>query len=142
MAWWIPLIGAGMGLLQGQKQEEMQRKQMMMEAQAMRGAPLYGQAPKVGMGAVTPASNAMLQGAMAGAQFAALNKDLWSDDGKAKSKADQAKNYSANLAGQQMYAQPIGPMPSQGLTYNQAIGPMPNQGPMASGDLYAQMLGG
>jgi len=124
--WWVPLIGAGMGLIQGKKQEEQQRRQMKMDAQHMRGAPLYGQAPRRGNAQITPASNAAMQGAMAGAQFAALNKDLWSDDG-------DNKGFT--------YDEPIGPQPqAAGWTYPNPIGPVNNVGPMVSGDMYARQL--
>jgi hypothetical protein len=141
MAWWVPLIGAGIGLLQGKKQEEMQRKQMLMDAQAMKGAPLYGQAPARGNAMITPASNAAMQGAMAGMQFAALNKNLWGDDAKADTAKTKGK--ADNLA--LTYDRPIGPQLPAGYYPQLPPGYQPppqNVGPMASGDLYAQMIGG
>lgn len=103
MAWWVPLIGAGIGMLQGMQKKKQEREQMALDAQAMKYSPYIdirgAQAPRQTL--MAP----MMQGALAGAQFSRLNKDLWATDPKKPPKvtADDAVNrvMTENLRRQQ-----------------------------------------
>jgi hypothetical protein len=92
MGWFVPLIAAGIGALAGEMQGQKNRKAMKdQQKEARRIARLQAQQAALGMGqtglaasAFAPTSNQAMQGALAGAQMALMNKDLWKDTAQKK----------------------------------------------------------
>jgi len=67
--WWMPLIGAGMGLLQGAQKDKQAQEQMKMQAMQNRYAPLFNQAPgRMQIGQTSNVMGDTLSGALGGYQ--------------------------------------------------------------------------